>query len=308
MCVCDPTTSYGYEYVQWIGNVFDTCVYTPREQIAFYFGLLNICLWLVAQFPQLVENYRLGRAESLALGFLVTWLLGDITNFIGCIFTNQSRVQLYTAYYFMFMDCLILGQWTWYFFKNGGKKASDQVLWDPTADAFETPSVEHRLNSVLLGVFGVCSVGGLYAFTKATSDLALTHSTGRVLLGSSICQATVDLSQAGEIIGDIAAWISGVLYFTARFPQMILNYRRQSTEGLSFGLFMMSTAANVFYSFSIILPETTEWGSTSFWENVFPYLLGSAGTVASTAPILWQFFAYRKKSRKSDYHTFEEED
>jgi len=301
MCVCDPTESYGYGYISWIGNIFDTCVYTPREQTAFYFGLLNICLWLVAQLPQLVENYRLGRAESLSLGFLITWLLGDITNFIGCIFTNQSRVQLYTAYYFIFMDCLILGQWAYYYFKNGPRKPVDQVLWDPAGDPPDSPT-QRRLNSTFLGVIGLGSLLGVWSLSiiATTSNVwGGSLSSSRSLLDSSTCNAEVDLSEAGEIVGDISAWISGVLYFSARFPQIILNYRRHSTEGLSFGLFLMSTAANIFYSFSIILPESTEWGTNSFWANTFPYLLGSAGTVASTAPILWQFVTYPKSVKKS---------
>jgi hypothetical protein len=33
-------------------------VYTPKEIVATCFGFLNILLWLVAQIPQIVENYK----------------------------------------------------------------------------------------------------------------------------------------------------------------------------------------------------------------------------------------------------------
>jgi len=95
-------------------------------------------------------------------------------------------------------------------------------------------------------------------------------------------------------MGSIAAWLSGILYFTARFPQIMTNHERKSTEGLSIFMFLSATLANICYSLSILLPESTDWGSGTFWESTFAYLLGSGGTIISTVPILVQFFMYRK--------------
>lgn len=57
------------------------------------------------------------QAESLSITFLITWLLGDITNLLGCIYTHQFPTQLYTAYYFLFMDGVVLSQWIYYYYK-----------------------------------------------------------------------------------------------------------------------------------------------------------------------------------------------
>jgi len=41
----------------------------------------------------------------------------------------------------------------------------------------------------------------------------------------------------------------------------------------------------------------TDWGSNDFWGATFAYLLGSGGTIASTIPILVQFFKYKKPAK-----------
>lgn len=112
-------------------------------------GWVNIALWVVALFPQLVTNYRTKRADvscvvfdrrryagnglvvqSLSGLFLAAWLVGDISNLLGCILTNQLPTvrcfvffvvgsqprsqQLYTAVYFCLLDVAILSQWFYY--------------------------------------------------------------------------------------------------------------------------------------------------------------------------------------------------
>lgn len=36
-----------------------------------------------AQLPQLITNYKNQNADALSMGFLVIWLLGDLTNLAG---------------------------------------------------------------------------------------------------------------------------------------------------------------------------------------------------------------------------------
>jgi uncharacterized protein with PQ loop repeat len=321
MCTCDPAEKYGSEYVQWIGTYFAACVYSDRQIAAFWFGLINIFCWLWAQVPQIVENYRNQKGEALSLGFLLTWLLGDITNLIGCIYTHQFQTQLYTAYYFLFMDGVILLQWGYYWRKNRGKDLSDgeyfmvsedgsaKPLVDVTTDQPPAPAPANgrSLSSgnylaiaafVNIGVLGLLGLG-----VTSMRAAAYEAAPGRVLLGRSICDSSPDLSNTENIIGSVSAWVSGLLYFTARFPQIYHNHATKSTEGLSVFMFASSTAANVFYTLSIILPESTDYNSDDFWKSTFAYLLGSGGTIASTVPILYQFHKYRRTARKSDsYH------
>ncbi|KAH9901390.1 PQ loop repeat-domain-containing protein [Cubamyces lactineus] len=77
-------------------------------------GYTSIACWLGAQFPQVLENARRQSVEGLALPFLMNWLLGDATNLLGCILTNQLPFQTYLATYFVFVDFSLLSQYFYY--------------------------------------------------------------------------------------------------------------------------------------------------------------------------------------------------
>ena len=48
-CVCDPSVQNGYEYSHWVASLFGYCVWSPKEQASFVFGLFNLGFWMVAQ-------------------------------------------------------------------------------------------------------------------------------------------------------------------------------------------------------------------------------------------------------------------
>ncbi|KAI9446364.1 PQ loop repeat-domain-containing protein [Lactarius indigo] len=91
-------------------------------------GLMSMFFWLGAQFPQLLENFRRQSVEGLALPFLANWLLGDLTNLIGCILTHQLPFQTWLATYFCSIDVVLLSQYFYY------RKTAT-----PTVTAFSQP-------------------------------------------------------------------------------------------------------------------------------------------------------------------------
>lgn len=91
-------------------------------------GAASILCWLLAQVPQLVHNYRTKSVDGLALPFLVSWLLGDATNLLGCILTHQLAFQRNLAAYFCFVDLGLTLQYLFYARKasksSSGRRAS----------------------------------------------------------------------------------------------------------------------------------------------------------------------------------------
>ncbi|KDR81691.1 hypothetical protein GALMADRAFT_58600 [Galerina marginata CBS 339.88] len=78
-------------------------------------GYASIGCWLGAQFPQVIENIKLQSCEGLALPFLANWLLGDISNLVGCILTHQLPFQTWLATYFVFVDFTLVAQYMYYY-------------------------------------------------------------------------------------------------------------------------------------------------------------------------------------------------
>ncbi|KAF8965250.1 PQ loop repeat-domain-containing protein [Flammula alnicola] len=78
-------------------------------------GYASIGCWLGAQFPQVVENINLQSCEGLALPFLANWLLGDISNLVGCVLTHQLPFQKWLATYFVCVDFMLVAQYFYYY-------------------------------------------------------------------------------------------------------------------------------------------------------------------------------------------------
>jgi solute carrier family 66 (lysosomal lysine-arginine transporter), member 1 len=85
-----------------------------------------------------------------------------------------------------------------------------------------------------------------------------------------------DSSPSSQDIGPkILGYISAILYLSARIPQIILNYKLKSTDGLSLLFFMFSTLGNISFAASILFAMT----DMDYLLLNLPWLIGSAGTV-----------------------------
>lgn len=95
-------------------------------------GYLSILCWLGAQFPQVIVNIQTQSVEGLALPFLANWLLGDITNLVGCILTHQLPFQTYLASYFVFVDVTLVAQYIYYYKPSPPTSPSVSLTPSPT--------------------------------------------------------------------------------------------------------------------------------------------------------------------------------
>eukprot|EP00127_Corallochytrium_limacisporum_P002258 Clim_evm46s109 gene=Clim_evmTU46s109 len=317
-CVCDPVYKDGHEYNHWIGHFMRDCVYSPAEIVSVVFGLLNIVLWGVANFPQMWENYKNKDADGITWGMLILWLLGDLAALVGCILTHQLPFQLYTSIWFVFLDILIIWQKAIYRRTN----LKDALAEEESDDEVQPLTGSHEngygttLRTVLTGT--LVSVSALAALTTSTvysidSMSAVPVDTIAVVPGRSLlqavepfhshrgigsgpsaplCDAKVETSREVFITGCILAWASGMLYFGSRAPQILQNFKRKSVEGLSIGMFLLAISANTLYGMSIILriPQV----DAVFWESTLSYLVGSIGTLIFDITIFIQWILYRK--------------
>ena len=92
-----------------------------------------------------------------------------------------------------------------------------------------------------------------------------------------------------NIIGTILAWSSAAFYLGSRTPQIVKNFRRRSTDGLSLAMFFFAVMGNLFYAVSIFL-NTHGWHE---YRNRLPYIIGSIGTLCFDFTIFTQFQIYK---------------
>ena len=114
-------------------------------------------------------------------------------------------------------------------------------------------------------------------------------------------------------LGQFFGYICAALYLGSRIPQLLLNYRRKSTEGVSLLFFLFACLGNLTYDMSIFAYEPIcsgpkgicrdgEWG-TLYGRYIAvnaSWIAGSLGTLVLDIGIFVQFFLYRKEEGEEE--------
>lgn len=150
----------------------------------------------------------------------------------------------------------------------------------------------------------VCAVG---AFGWWLSAREYSHQRHHHDDESAAVKEEMEFDDWGQIFGYLCA----VLYLGSRIPQLLLNYRRKSTEGVSMLFFIFACVGNLTYVLSIFayepvcarlasvdLDRSCESGE---WRKEYgryilvnlSWLIGSAGTLLLDMSIFAQFWIYR---------------
>jgi len=108
-----------------------------------------------------------------------------------------------------------------------------------------------------------------------------------------------------DVLGQIFGYLCAALYLGSRLPQLLLNFRRKSTEGVSLLFFLFACIGNLTYVLSIFAysPRCADARcqpgemSSLYGRYILvnlSWLLGSLGTLLLDMAIFVQFFLYRK--------------
>lgn len=117
---------------------------------------------------------------------------------------------------------------------------------------------------------------------------------------------------AFSLLGQIFGYLCAILYLASRLPQILLNYRRQSCEGISLLFFLFACIGNLTYVLSILshVPSSKKLAPGEEYRRYIAvnasWLLGSVGTLFLDLVIFGQFFWYRDIDE--DYETSSTED
>ncbi|KAF2403096.1 PQ-loop-domain-containing protein [Trichodelitschia bisporula] len=157
------------------------------------------------------------------------------------------------------------------------------------------PSALHQLlqNLAVIGLVCFAGVVGWYLSTDGTR--------------APIPEPADDPTLHFNVLGQVFGWICAGLYLGSRVPQLLLNYRRKSTEGISMLFFLFACVGNLTYVLSIMAYDparscreaegvcTPGEKSAIYLRYVAvnaSWLVGSFGTLGLDVGVLVQFFVY----------------
>lgn len=102
-------------------------------------------------------------------------------------------------------------------------------------------------------------------------------------------------SSEENVYGQWMGWLMAGIYMGGRIPQIWLNIKRGSVEGLNPLMFVFALIANVTYVASILV-RTTEWDKI---KANMPWLLDAIVCVVLDLFIIWQYIYYKYLHKRS---------
>ncbi|KAI3784997.1 hypothetical protein L1987_44105 [Smallanthus sonchifolius] len=135
---------------------------------------------------------------------------------------------------------------------------------------------------------------GYGAFLATSLNLpSRTKALMQVYVGRKLLQ---EGSGSSTVYGQWLGWMMAAIYMGGRIPQIVLNIKRGSVEGLNPLMFIFALIANATYVGSILV-RSTEWSKI---KANLPWLLDAAACVALDAFIIMQYVYYRYMRRRDD--------
>ncbi|XP_074575709.1 vacuolar lysine transporter YPQ1 [Curcuma longa] len=352
--------------VRWIDRYFNDCVCTAAGEFSFALGIASLVCWGVAEIPQLVTNFRTKSAHGVSLALLLTWVVGDIFNLVGCLLEPVTLpTQLYTALLYtattvvLVLQSLYYDYWVKWWKSRNVDVTEDQVeeeirrpLNHSTKLEEEKPSRPipttapakaasrtdvYYTSARSLASSGTPSHGASYlGFRSGPSAVSVFHDSSSdedevvqapsqnttamspsVSYGAFVAsvvglpfQAKASMQRTilqdinlrttedGRVYGLILGWIMAAIYMGGRLPQIYLNMKRGSVEGLNPLMFIFAIIANATYVGSILVRSVE-------WERIkanAPWLLDAIVCVLLDLFIMIQFVYYKFGCRKEQWN------
>ncbi|KAM0949965.1 hypothetical protein DsansV1_C05g0058411 [Dioscorea sansibarensis] len=361
-----------YYCVKWVEKYFKDCVCNISSEISFTLGLVSLFFWGVAEIPQIITNFHSKSAHGVSLSFILTWILGDIFNLVGCLLEPLTLpTQFYTALLYTSVTVVLLVQTIYYdywlkwwknkSFNKDNKEVDHERRQHLNADlegystkpfllnrstqfsSRSSPKTDiYYMSARSLASSGTPPYGSYLVAPKSGPSATLAHDSSSeeectspthktrtptrpmsipsrsvgygTFIASSIglpfqskaLLMEVQLTHEMEIntMGLWLGWIMAAIYMGGRLPQIYLNIKRGSVEGLNPLMFILALLANATYVGSILVRSIE-------WERIkanAPWLLDAIVCVLLDLFIIIQFAYYKFMKKRSAFHEDEDED
>ncbi|KAJ3693761.1 hypothetical protein LUZ60_009241 [Juncus effusus] len=100
---------------EWARTYLKYCLCSTKDGFALGLGLISVFSWGIAEVPQIMTNFKNKSTEGLSVTFLITWLVGDLFNLIGCFLEPATLpTQFYMALLYTITTILLAWQAAYY--------------------------------------------------------------------------------------------------------------------------------------------------------------------------------------------------
>lgn len=174
-----------------------------------------------------------------------------------------------------------------------------------TARKSATPLQKVAFNMFAVALVFAAGVSGWYISSMVSTTSPEDHRRGRT-----------ETSLKFDFMGQVFGYLCTALYLGSRIPQLLLNYQRKSTEGISLLFFLFACLGNLTFVLSIFafVPVCAEeqcapGESRDIYLRYLvvnaPWLIGSLGNLLQDMFVFVQFVMYDKIEESHTSHETE---
>jgi len=256
------------------------------QQLAWIFSIISNCIWLIVFVPQLYQNYKNKNSQAISLLLLFCLLLGDVLAMTSGYLKKLNIVVIYTAAYHIILNSIIICQILYYRRLSCLSYNQERVslLSSSSSSSSLSSSSYNSCNESLLSLSSlIFTPWEIYFYITSICFIILTYIF--IQLNNNY----------NELVGNFLAWIATFIFIFSRIPQILLNFKRQSTEGLSITTFIIANISSMFFMLSIliILYDLNKNQYNNYIIENIQWLIGGGITTIFDGIIFYQFYKYR---------------
>jgi uncharacterized protein with PQ loop repeat len=213
---------------------------TMTSSTSIILGTIANVMWLIVLIPQLYTNYKLKNTESISLSLVISWIYGDILVIVSGYLKHSNKMVIYGSIYHMGLIVLLGCQVLYYRNKMSYTTLSNgSYTYVATSDTSSDTTSDTSSDMT----------------SDTTSDTILTHSEKKYMLISigTLLISIPFISVYPDVMADIFGWSALSLFVFSRIPQIVLNYKRKTTHGLSINSFVLINVSNYVSLASILV-------------------------------------------------------
>ncbi|ODV64010.1 PQ-loop repeat-containing protein ASCRUDRAFT_73733 [Ascoidea rubescens DSM 1968] len=249
-----------------------------------FFTVLSILSFFTAQFPQQLKIYKLKKADYLSPYFILIWLLGDFSNFIGCILTHQLKNQIYLSFYGVCNDLIMASLFIYYSYFYP-RVAQNKITYNHII----LNNDSSNKNKILPNIVAL--------------SLAVSKANAAPINYNRADSNNITAINYGLYI----SWLVPFFYIGSRIPQLYKNFKRKSTKHISPLLFLCSLSGNTNLALSILtsnqfLKSPEKFQKVLFLKKEMPFLIGCFGCIILDLFYFYQKWLYSHQAQNQQYN------
>jgi uncharacterized protein with PQ loop repeat len=216
------------------------------DGLSYSLSIISLLFYSIIYIPQFFVIYKSKSSSGISLLMLLLWTQADILSLIG------------TIVLYMYTNIIIIG---WVHFIVGASMIIFVLYYrDKYDDNSKSFTKEYKIQLLSTIIF--------------------------LCVNTVICiMLNVIITRSHDLIGEIIGWVTTTFYIVGRFPQIWLNYKNKSTEGLSVLMYIFAILGNASYiAVFTIDPQTI--------QTNMPWIVSSTGMIVLDLYITYQNYYY----------------